>query len=142
MKFFYILNKGNKLIDFGKILSERGVILTSLTGLNLNLNQTDKNFLPIKFDIKTLKNLIDILLKERNSNPLDIPDYKGRFLENEIFEFKNYNNSVLKLCNTGFDNKLIFLINIYDSLLKNEHPYYILFTNNQREFTEWQETKF
>lgn len=137
MKFFYILNKENKLIDFGKIHSERGVIVNNLT--EQNLNQTNRNLLLIKFEVKSLKKLIDTLLKERNSKPLDIPDYKGRFLENEIFEFKNYNNNELRLCNTGFDNKIIFLINIYDSLLKNESPHYILFTNNHREFTEWQD---
>ena len=77
-------------------------------------------------------------MNERNSKPLDIPDYEGRFLESDIFEIKIFENTELKLCNSGFDNKLIFLINIYNSVLKDESPYYIMFTNNHREFEEFR----
>jgi hypothetical protein len=84
--------------------------------------------LPVEFDIYKIENLINTLLYERSLKPLDIPDYEGRFSEDEIFEFRIFKEINLKLCNTGFDNKIIFLINIYESILKDESPYFLMFT--------------
>jgi hypothetical protein len=44
--------------------------------------------LPVEFDIYKIENLINTLLHERSLKPLDIPDYEGRFSEDEIFEFR------------------------------------------------------
>lgn len=133
MRFIYIINKDNRLIDLCKIGSDRYEILVKLISFKVQ-----ENLLPIEFKISKVERVINLLLNERNSKPLEIPDYKGRFLESEIFNIKKFKGEELKLCNTGFDNKIIFLINIYDSLLKNEKPYYILFTNNNKEFNEWK----
>lgn len=133
MKFIYIINKENRLIDLCKIGSDRYEILVMLISFKIQ-----ENLIPIKFDISKVERLINLLLNERNSKPLEIPDFNGRFSESEIFNIKKFNGEELKLCNSGFDNKIIFLINIYESLLKNEKPYYILFTNNHKEFNEWK----
>jgi hypothetical protein len=137
MKFFYILNKNNKLVEFGKISSERFISLElitesilytpflELTSFSININKVEK---------KIIK-----LLTERNSNPLNISDYEGAFLENEIFEIKQFKEEKLKLCTSGFDNLIIFFINIYNSLLVNEEPYFLLFANNNSEFNNWYE---
>lgn len=133
MRFTYIINNQKHLIDWCKIPSERFNILKDITFFDVK-----DGLYPIEFNISKVEDLIDLLLIERHSKPLDIPDYEGRFSENEIFEMKNFKGIELKLCNTGFDNKIIFLINIYNSILKNEKPYYLLFTKNHREFSEWQ----
>lgn len=123
MKFVYILNCKNNLVEFCKINSERYDVLISLTSFTLK-----EGLLPVEFDIYKIENLINTLLYERSLEPLDIPDYEGRFSEDEIFEFRIFKEINLKLCNTGFDNKIIFLINIYESILKDESPYFLMFT--------------
>jgi hypothetical protein len=138
MKFFYILNNIERLIEVGKIDSDRGKLIKLLT---YDFKESDLiwcKLYPINFNLEKIKEMINDLLLERKSKPLDIPDYEGRFLESEIFEIKQFEEKELKLCNTGFDNQLIFLINIYNRALKNESPYYLIFTNNHREFEIWK----
>jgi len=138
MKFFYILNGNKQLIEVGKIDSVRGNLIQLLT-YNFNISDLEKcKLYLIKFNMGEIQKIITELLIERDSKLLDIPNYEGRFLENEIFENKKYNGTELKLCNSGFDNLIIFLINIYDSMLKDEKPYYLMFTSNHREFEDWK----
>jgi hypothetical protein len=135
MKFFYIVNKTNKLVEFGKISSDRFLLLELIsTNIFVFILLKLKSF---SIDINILEKEIINLLIERNSNPPDIPEYKSNFSEDEIFEIKQFMGKEIKLCNSGFDNKIIFLINIYNSLLKDESPLFLLFTNNHSEFTEW-----
>ncbi|MBF7089955.1 hypothetical protein IUY40_00120 [Flavobacterium sp. ALJ2] len=124
MKFFYILNKNNKLIEFGKISSERFILLESIIGkISYNSSLQLTSFF---IEINKVEKEINNLLRERNLNLIDTPDYEGRFLENEIFEIKQFKDEKLKLCNTGFDNKIIFLINIYNNLLENENHFFFI----------------
>ena len=141
MRFFYVINNNKQLIDVGKIDSAKGYLMQRLTcdfG-KMGLEKNKRHLITI--DIKEVKELIDDLLLERNSKPLDIPDYKGRFLESEVFMNKDFEGVNLKLCNTGFDHQIIFLINIYNSLLKNESPYYIVFADTHKDFEEFQKER-
>lgn len=137
MKIFYILNNKKKMITGGKIISQRGLLFESL----INVKFLEANFFPLRLNriylnAITVEKRIDELMMERNSKPLDIPDYKGRFREEEVFEWKQYKGEELKLCNTGFDSNIIFLINLYDSALKDENPYYVFLANKQGELND------
>lgn len=126
-----------KMITGGKIVSQRGLLFESL----INVKFLEANFFILKLNriylnAITIEKRIDELLMERNSKPLDIPDYKGRFREEEVFEWKQYKGKELKLCNTGFDSNIIFLTNLYNSTLKDENPYYIFLANKQGEFND------
>ena len=135
MTFFYILNKKNALVEVGKISSERGDLMRILIDTFDDISSKEMTLFLINFELIKLKILIENLLSKRE---LKSPDYVGRFSEEEIFEKKEFDGIELRLCSTGFDNKIIFLINIYNSILKNEEPYYLLFTNNHNEFREWK----
>ncbi len=136
MRFFYIMNKDGNLVEFGKISSERFNLLESISQTIAITPFLE----PIKCELdvtKVEKKIID-LLKKRKSIHLDI-DYIGNFPKDDVFEIKIFKNEKLKLCNSGFDNHIIFLINIYDSLLKSQEPYNLLFSNNNMEFNNWLE---
>lgn len=129
IKFIYILNNKKELIDLCKIDSERYEVLKKVIPFEIQ-----EELLPIEFNIYKIEKLIDSLLIERNLKPLDVPDYKGRFLESEIFEIKKYKNEELKLCNSGFDNKIIFLLNLYNSVLNCGNPHHMFFLKNHSDF--------
>jgi hypothetical protein len=136
MRFFYIINKDSNLVDFGKISSERFNLLESISQTIpvtpfLELTQCE-------LDVSKVERKIIDLLKKRKSIHLDV-DYMGNFSEDDVFEIKLFKNEKLKLCNSGFDNPIIFLINIFDSLLKLQGPYNLLFSNNNMEFNNWLE---
>jgi hypothetical protein len=136
MRFFYIINKDSNLVDFGKISSERFNLLESISQTIpvtpfLELTQCE-------LDVSKVERKIIDLLKKRKSIHLDV-DYMGNFSEDDVFEIKLFKNEKLKLCNSGFDNPIIFLINIFDSLLKFQGPYNLLFSNNNMEFNNWLE---
>ena len=141
MKNFYILNQRKPPIECGKIDSERGYLMQLLTCVFEKSNLEKCNPYLITLNIKTVKELIDNLLLERNSKPLDWneTDYNDKFYQEiQLFVEYEYNNKKYIFCKTGFDNQIIFLINIYNSLLKDEKPYYVLFTDNHGEFEDWK----
>ena len=111
MRFFSIMNKDGNLVEFGKMSSERFNLLESISQTIAITPFLE----PIKCELdvtKVEKKIID-LLKKRKSIHLDI-DYIGNFPKDDVFEIKIFKNEKLKLCNSGFDNHIIFLINIYD----------------------------
>lgn len=135
MKFFYITNSKKKLITGGKIDSQRGLLFEAL----INAKLDEVIFSPLRsnqiyFDAITIEKKIDELIFERNLKPLDIPDYKGRFKEEEVFEWKQYKGKELKLCNTGFDSNIIFLINLYNSVIANKSLHYLFLADNHKQF--------
>ncbi|MCC9064158.1 hypothetical protein [Flavobacterium piscisymbiosum] len=135
MKFFYILNNKNKSVEFGKITSERYKILKDLI---LSFND-QINCQVISINLSDVEKKIDKLIKEKINKYSDYPNQSNKFYEEiNLFILKTYKNKDYKFCNTGFDNNIIFLINIYDSLLKDEKPYQLLFTSTHNEFNEWQ----
>lgn len=141
MKFFYVLNNNKQLVEFGRGVSERGHLFESL--INVKINET--NFTPlhchrINLNSALIEKKITEILNERNSRPLDIPDYETRFREKDVFEFKQFKGEELKLCNTGFDNRIIFLINLYNSALKSENPYYLVLADKHKQFEDMRKT--
>lgn len=137
MRLFYLINRDKKLVEFGKVSSERGHLLESF--LNFKLNKENFTLLQlktVKIDSVKVENKIKELLNKRESIPSDVPDYKGRFNEEEVFEWKNFKEEKIKLCNTGFDSNIIFLINLYDSALRDEEPHYIVLADNHKQFRD------
>lgn len=138
MKFFYILNNQKKMITGGKINSSKAFLLESLGVIKFN----DAKYIPLKLhSINLNKSIIesgvDDLLLDRDSKPLDIPSYDKNFWrEEDIFEWKRYKGKELKLCNTGFDSNIIFLINLYNSILKNKSRHYIFLADNHKQFED------
>lgn len=134
MKFFYILNMENKSIEFGKITSERYEILKKIS----SSFDDQKDCQLINLSVNEIENILEELIEERQLRPSDHPEHNKFHQEINLFITKTYKMKDLLLCQTGFDNKIIFLINIFNNLLKNENPYYLLFTKNHRDFNEWQ----
>ncbi|MFH7015143.1 hypothetical protein [Flavobacterium sp. FlaQc-47] len=134
MRFFYILNIKNEAVEFGKIISERYAILKKIS----SAFDDQKAHQLIDFSVYQIEKLLEKLIEERNSRHSKNPEYNKFHQEINLFITKTYKKKDLLLCQTGFDNKIIFLINIHNALLKNESPYYLLFTENHRGFSEWQ----
>ena len=130
MKFVYVLDSNKRLIDLCRIKSDRYAKLKEL----IYFEESEGLILAVDLDFAKIENLINDLLSERNLNALDIPEYGNRFLESEIFEVRKFKGVDLKLCNSGFDNTIIFLINIYNNILNNGVRHYLLFINNHKEF--------
>ncbi|MFT3737203.1 MAG: hypothetical protein QM786_00415 [Breznakibacter sp.] len=133
MKFGFILNQNKNLIEVSRIRQPRFDLILKITGI------IPKYLFPIEMDLTTnqIINEIDLLIAERETQPLDIPSYKGRFVEDEIFELRNYKGSVLKLCKTGFDNKIIFLLNILEITEKEKSKLYFFFAKDHKELREF-----
>ncbi|HUW05373.1 MAG TPA: hypothetical protein VMW01_03845 [Williamwhitmania sp.] len=133
MKFGFILNQDKNLIEVSRIRQPRFDLLLKITGIN------PKYLIPIEMNLtkSQIINEIDLLIAERETKPLDIPNYDGRFIEDEVFEFKNYKGNTLKLCKTGFDNLIIFLLNILEALEKGNSKLYFFFAKNHKELREF-----
>lgn len=135
MKFFFILNNKNKSIEFGKIKSERYEVLKKIA----SFFDDQITFQLITLNVLDIEKILEDLIAERSLKHSDHPNHNNKFYkEINLFVTKRYKNTDFLLCQTGFDNKIIFLINILNSLLKDEQPYHLLFTNNHKEFKESQ----
>jgi hypothetical protein len=133
MKFGFILSQDKNLIEVSRIRQPRFDLILKITGIN------PKYLIPIEINLtkSQIINEIDLLIAERATSPLDIPNYDGRFVEDEVFEFKNYKGEVLKLCRTGFDNLIIFLLNILESLENGNSKFYFFFARDHKELREF-----
>ncbi|MDQ6530223.1 hypothetical protein [Flavobacterium sp. LHD-85] len=140
MRKVYILSERNKIIEIAKVNSDRFTLLIEL--IHLDVSDINNNqFFNIEFNLKDIKKRIIELLDERSNLPLDIPNYIGRFSEEEIFINFDFEESSYKLCTTGFDNKIIFLLNIYMFMRENnlidKMKCKLLIVNNTKEFRDW-----
>lgn len=70
----------------------------------------------------------------------DNPDYGTRFKEEDIFSNLIYKDQSYKLCNTGYDSSIIFLIRIYNAGIENSNEFIIYTSNNHREFEDWRKS--
>lgn len=133
MKFGFILNQEKHLIEVSRIRQPRFDLILKITGI------IPKYIIPIELNLtkNQIINEIDLLIAERETQPLDIPNYDGRFVEDEVFEFKNYKGNMLKLCKTGFDNLIIFLLNILESIEKGNSKLYFFFARDHKELREF-----
>ena len=111
-KFAYILSQDLCFIEAANSSSDRYTLLVDI--INVDLSKGVDNLIPMKLDTGKLTLRLAELIRERKHRPLDVPDYKGRFTEDEIFVEKNLFGQALKLCNTGFDNQIIFLANLLE----------------------------
>ena len=140
MKFIYILSGQMEVIEVARINSERFSLLQQLLNFDLKTAIKAGHLISIVINTLSIEKLLEFWLEERKKTPLDIPQYEGRFTEEEIFETKEFKGETLKLCNSGSDNIIIFLINLYNSTINQtemERPHYLLFLNNHREYNEW-----
>ena len=76
------------------------------------------------------------LLDKRKNLPLDIPEYEGRFSEDDIFDYLDFNGEKLKLCNSGKDTLIGFLIRIYNAIETNSELH-LFFAQNSREIIDY-----
>jgi hypothetical protein len=133
MKFGYILTQEKKLIEVSRIGQPRFDLILKITGV------IPKYLVPIEIILtkNQIINEIDGLIKKRKDKSFDIPNYKGRFTEDEVFEFKHYKNKKLKLCRSGFDNLIIFLLNILESIKNEDTKHYFFFAKDHKELREF-----
>lgn len=137
-KFAYILSGNQKPIEKAKFFSDRYTLLLKI--IEVDLAKTSDSLIPIELDIAKIDSLLKLLIEERNSRPLDIPDYKGRFTEEEVFVEKKLYGRMFKLCNTGFDNQVIFLANLLErqqSEALKDRPAYVFLADNHKELRDY-----
>jgi len=140
MKFVYVVSAKLRVIDLALIDSERSSILEKLVGVNIkNIIERGARVVNVDIDKSEVQKLLDSLLDVRMQYS-DIPDYKGRFTDEEIFIEMFYGENVLKLSRSGFDNNIIFLLNIFNSFSSSErldYPSLLVFVKNHKEFRNW-----
>jgi len=140
MKFVYVVSAKLRVIDLALIDSERSSILEKLVGVNIkNIIERGARVVNVDIDKSQVQKLLDSLLDVRMQYS-DIPDYKGRFTDEEIFIEMFYGENVLKLSRSGFDNNIIFLLNIFNSFSSSErldYPSLLVFVKNHKEFRNW-----
>ena len=137
-KFAYILSQDLCFIEAANSSSDRYTLLVDI--INVDLSKGVDNLIPMKLDTGKLTLRLAELIRERKHRPLDVPDYKGRFTEDEIFVEKNLFGQALKLCNTGFDNQIIFLANLLErqqSETLRDRPAYIFLADNHKELRDY-----
>jgi hypothetical protein len=137
-RFAYILSRDIRFIEAAKFFSDRYSLLTEI--IKVDLVKVSDNLIPIQLDTAKIDSMLKALIEERKNKPLDIPDYKGRFTDEEIFVEKNLYGKVLKLCNTGFDNQIIFLANLLEreqSEMPKARPAYIFLAESHKELREY-----
>jgi hypothetical protein len=137
-RFAYILSLDRSFIEAANSSSIRFTLLSDV--INIDLAKQTNNLIPIELDVTKLNSRLRALIEERKHRLLDIPDYKGRFTEDEIFVEKNLFGEILKLCNTGFDNQIIFLANLLErqqSEVLRDRPAYIFLADNHKELRDY-----
>jgi hypothetical protein len=139
MKRIACVVSGNlDFIEVANFFSDRYHLLTDI--LEVDLTKVVGNSIAIEFDVAKMDARLKELLAERKRKPLDIPDYKGRFREEEVFVEKNLYGESLKLCNSGFDNQIIFLANLLESAQKEDlkdRPSRIFLAENHGELRNY-----
>lgn len=134
-----VFNSKKKIIGRTEIPSER---FENLFGL---LNSDERNMVSelrqlnyVKLDKNKLTSRIQFLLEQRSKLPDDTPEYEGKFREDDIFELIEFEGKKLKLCNSGRDSVIVFLINIYEAL-ENSEGIYLFFGKNSREILDYED---
>jgi len=127
-----------EFVEVLKIDTERYFILEELIGIDLKSINSFNGPIKISLNLSKMEAKLKSLLLERKMNPLDIPNYKGRFKEEDIFIEMKVLDENLRLCNTGFDNKIIFVTNLYNSIERNDETHYLFFARNHKEYRDWK----
>lgn len=138
MSFLYILSDDFEIIDFAKSNSNRFNVLNQITDNSL-LGIQENQLISLKLDSKIIEYRIKQLLKSR-IDKIDIPTFSGRFYDDDIFVKVRFNESTYELCNSGFDNQIIFLINIFNAIKNNQNIKFLLL-DNHKDFKNWRNTE-
>lgn len=134
MSFLYILSKEMDVIDFAREKSDRYNILNEIVNEDI-ISIIENHLYPLNIDKHNLEYVIINLLKNRELDAYYI-DYKNRFQEDDIFSKIIFNNKTYTLCNSGFDNKILFLINIFNYIKDISENIYILKVKNHKIFKD------
>lgn len=133
MKFGYILSKNKKLVEIARIGKPRFDLLSLIS----DVSPKYRELTVLKFNEERIIEELDKALEERKEIEDDTPNYEGRFLEEDIFVKLEYNGKSLKLCNTGFDNQIIFLINLLNSVREQGAEHRFLFVKTRSEYNDF-----
>ena len=135
MSFLFVLSKEMEIIDFAREKSDRYNILSKIVNDGM-ISLAENKLCLLNIDKNTLESSITNLLKSRSPNSID---YKDRFQKDEIFNKLNFKNNTYILCNSGFDNQISFLINIFNYIENTSNDVYVLKVENHKAFRNFKE---
>ena len=135
MSFLFVLSEEMDIIDFAREKSDRYNILSKIVNDGM-ISLAENKLCLLNIDKNTLESSITNLLKSRSPNSID---YKDRFQKKEIFNKLNFKNNIYVLCNSGFDNQISFLINIFNYIENTSNNAYILKVENHKAFRNFKE---
>ena len=135
MSFLFVLSEEMEIIDFAREKSDRYNILSKIVNDGM-ISLVENKLCLLNIDKNTLESSITNLLKSRSPNSID---YKDRFQKNEIFNKLNFKNNTYILCNSGFDNQISFLINIFNYIENTSNDVYVLKVENLKAFRNFKE---
>ncbi|NME69169.1 hypothetical protein [Flammeovirga aprica] len=136
-KFGYIINSFDKVVERFRTNNLRAAEFESLLEVNLSDIPTGKfykitNQLIIK---NKLESKIRYYLSIRNNeNPDYEIEWKGRFLESDMFNFVMVLGNEMKLFSGNEDNLIMFLSNIHNQLNDGEIELRWVLVKNHAEF--------
>ena len=135
MSFLFVLSEEMDIIDFAREKSDRYNILSKIVNDGM-ISLTENKLCLLNIDKNILESSITNLLKSRSPNSID---YKDRFQKDEIFNKLNFKNNIYVLCNSGFDNQISFLINIFNYIENTSNDVYVLKVENHKAFRNFKE---
>ena len=135
MSFLFVLSEEMDIIDFAREKSDRYNILSKIVNDGM-ISLAENKLCLLNIDKNTLESSITNLLKSRSPNSFD---YKDRFQKKEIFNKLNFKNNIYVLCNSGFDNQISFLINIFNYIENTSNDVYVLKVENHKAFRNFKE---
>ena len=135
MSFLFVLSEEMDIIDFAREKSDRYNILSKIVNDGM-ISLAENKLCLLNIDKNTLESSITNLLKSRCPNSID---YKDRFQKKEIFNKLNFKNNIYVLCNSGFDNQISFLINIFNYIENTSNDVYVLKVENHKAFRNFKE---
>ena len=135
MSFLFVLSEEMDIIDFAREKSDRYNILSKIVNDGM-ISLAENKLCLLNIDKNTLESSITNLLKSRSPNSID---YKDRFQKKEIFNKLNIKNNIYVLCNSGFDNQISFLINIFNYIENTSNDVYVLKVENHKAFRNFKE---
>ena len=135
MSFLFVLSEEMDIIDFAREKSDRYNILSKIVNDGM-ISLAENKLCLLTIDKNTLESSITNLLKSRSPNSID---YKDRFQKKEIFNKLNFKNNIYVLCNSGFDNQISFLINIFNYIENTSNDVYVLKVENHKAFRNFKE---
>jgi hypothetical protein len=140
VRYIFILSAEKDLLDVSTKDSGRHALLEKIIyPLAIDAEQL-KGLVPVCFNAEKITENIEILLEQRTQMPPDLPSNYKDWPESHIFEKIEYKGQLYKLCTTGFDSRLIFLMRIDRSLHDKEEkrqPRYLFYARNYKEFDNW-----